>query len=145
MYNRTLLVSLLLTLAGCGKDEIEFNAVPQIEVIAISPQSAVEFSDNVRITIRYKDGDGDLGENEGDVKNCFVKDNRIGITYEFRINQLAPDHSSVPITGNLNIDLGVQGITDSTSHQNVTYDIHITDRAGNLSNTVTAGPIVISK
>ncbi|MCC7232929.1 MAG: hypothetical protein IT242_08310 [Bacteroidia bacterium] len=130
---------------GCKKDEIEFNPVPSIEFVAISPTSVNEFTDPVIITIKYTDGDGDLGENTTGVKNCFVRDNRIGITYPFRIQQLAPDHASIQITGNLDIDIGGQGITDSTLQQTATYSVFVTDRAGHQSNTITSGSVLIRK
>lgn len=145
MYSKKILTGafFLLGVFSCKKDKITFDPVPQIEVLSISPSTASEYTDPVTLTLNYKDGDGDLGENTSGVSNCFVKDNRIGIVSSFRIQQLAPDGSSVPITGTLNINLGGQGITDSTSQQNVTFDVYVVDRAGNHSNTVTTGPVKV--
>jgi hypothetical protein len=43
------------------------------------------------ISISYEDGNGDLGENNANVTNLFITDNRVGIEYPYRINQLGPN------------------------------------------------------
>lgn len=147
MYSKGVLLWAALFLCfSCNKDKIEFDSTPSIEVTAISPGSVQEFTEPVTITIKYKDGDGDLGENSSGVKNCFVTDNRIGIISSFRIQQLGPEGSNIPITGSLNIDLGGQGITDtSLSNQNVSFSVYVIDRAGHISNTATTAAITIRK
>lgn len=147
MYSKGIFLLVTLFLCySCNKDKIEFDSTPSIEVTAISPGSVQEYTQPVTVTIKYKDGDGDLGENSSGVKNCFVTDNRIGITSSFRIQQLGPDGSNIPITGSLNIDLGGQGITDtSLSSQNVSFSVYIVDRAGHVSNTATTAAITIHK
>ncbi len=146
MYNRLLLFFLIFFFASaCKKEKIEFNPTPTIEFLGISPSTANEYTDSVTVTIKYTDGDGDLGENIAGAKNCFVRDNRIGITYEYRIKQLSPDGSTIPIEGNLNIELGGQGITDGSNQQTASYTIFVVDRAGHQSNSVISGNITISK
>jgi len=147
MSSRFILYFMLMFLfiAGCKDDEISFPVEPQIEMVSITPASPMQYTEPVTITIHYKDGDGDLGENNDLVKNCFVTDNRIGITYEYRIKQLAPTGASIPIDGNLNIDIGGQVLTDSSSSQSATYTLYIVDRAGHKSNSVTTSAIVIRK
>lgn len=147
MYSKGIFLLVTLFLCySCNKDKIEFDSTPSIEVTAISPGSVQEYTQPVTVTIKYKDGDGDLGENSSGVKNCFVTDNRIGITSSFRIQQLGPDGSNIPITGSLNIDLGGQGITDtSLTSQNVSFSVYVVDRAGHVSNTATTAAITIHK
>lgn len=147
MYSKGIFLLVTLFLCySCNKDKIEFDSTPSIEVTAISPGSVQEFTQPVTVTINYKDGDGDLGENSSGVKNCFVTDNRIGIISSFRIQQLGPDGSNIPITGSLNIDLGGQGITNtSLSSQNVSFSVYVVDRAGHVSNTATTAAITIHR
>ncbi len=147
MYSKTIYYFslILFFITGCKDDEISFPVEPSIEMVSITPANPMQYTEPVTITIHYKDGDGDLGENNDQVKNCFVTDNRIGITYEYRIKQLAPTGSSIPIDGNLNIDIGGQVLTDSSSSQSVTYTLYIVDRAGHKSNSVTTAAIVIRK
>lgn len=141
------LLTLLLIVAlitGCKKDKNEFSEVPEIEFVSITPAVAEQYTDAVTITLRYKDGDGDLGENDADVRNCFITDNRIGIRYEYRIRQLAPDGAQIPIQGNLDVQIGGQGITDTAATtQAATFTIFVRDRAGHPSNSVTTGSITI--
>lgn len=135
-----------LFISSCKKDdEVKFDTTPSIEFSGITPSSATQYTDAVTITLKYKDGDGDLGQNSSSVENCFITDNRIGIVYKYRIPQLAPDNANVPIQGTLNIPLGGQIITDSTNAQTVTYTLYVTDRAGHQSNSVTTSAITIRK
>ncbi|MFZ7115606.1 MAG: hypothetical protein ACO1G9_09535 [Bacteroidota bacterium] len=146
MFNKLILLLVVIMISSsCKKEEIEFDPTPKIEFIGISPVVANEYTDSVTVTIKYNDGDGDLGENATGVKNCFVTDNRIGITYEYRVKQLAPDDASIPIEGNLNIQLGGQGITDNSTYQSVSYTIYLKDRAGHQSNSITTSSITIRK
>ena len=141
MFNKAFIFLIpVLFSFGCKKEEdISFDPIPKIEYVAN------EYTDSVTVTIKYNDGDGDLGENSTTAKNCFVTDNRIGITYQYRIQQLAPDGANIPIEGNLNIELGGQGITDSSNQQSVSYTIYIVDRAGHQSNSITTSAITIRK
>jgi hypothetical protein len=142
-FSKLILIFAFFT--ACKKDEVKFEAVPSIEFTSITPASAQQYSDAVTITIKYKDGDGDLGENNSGAENCFITDNRIGIVYKYRIQQLAPDNANIAIQGTLNIPLGGQIITDSSNAQTVNYSLYITDRAGNRSNSVTTSVITIVK
>jgi hypothetical protein len=146
MSGKILLFAFVILLSSaCKKEKIEFDPIPKIEFLGITPTTANEYTDSVTVTIKYNDGDGDLGENSTGVKNCFVTDNRIGITYEFRIKQLAPDGAAIPIEGNLNIELGGQGITNNSTQQSASYTIYIKDRAGHQSNSITTSAITIRK
>ena len=147
MFNKKNLFFLLIIvfITGCKKDEIVFPIEPKIEVVSITPTNVQQYVDPVTLTIHYEDGDGDLGENNDQIKNCFVTDNRIGITYEYRIKQLAPSGAFIPIDGNLTINIGGQVLTDISTQQNVTYTIYIVDRAGHKSNSVTTGAVVIRR
>lgn len=135
----------LTIIASCKKEQTEISAVPEITFVSVTPIAAKEFQDSLIFTISYKDGDGDLGENSPDVKNLFLTDNRIGITYSYRIQQLAPDGANIAIQGNLNTVLKNIAITDSSNQQQATFSIYVTDRAGNMSNTVTSSVVNVSK
>jgi len=118
---------------------------PIIEFKSISPATVQEYSDDIIITISYSDGDGDLGENSPDIDNLFVEDSRNGIVYHYRIPQLAPNENEISIEGNFNIKINGSGITNSSTSQQVNYDIYVKDRAGNKSNTITTSSITIQQ
>ena len=138
-------ILVVVLLFSCQKDEV-ISDTPSIEFKNISPVTAQEYTDDIIITISYSDANGDLGENNPDIYNLFVKDSRNDIEYKFRIPQLAPNNNSIAIEGNFNITINGTGITDtSLSSQQVNYDIYVTDRAGNSSNSVSTSSITIEQ
>ena len=134
----------IVLLFSCEKEQV-ISDTPIIEFKNISPTTVQEYSDDISITISYSDGNGDLGENNPDIHNLFVEDNRNGIVYQFRIPHLAPDNNSIAIEGNFNITINGSGITNESSSQQVNYSIYVTDRAGNKSNTITTSTITIQQ
>jgi len=139
-----LYILILIVLFSCKKEE-EVSEIPIIDFVSIFPTTAQEYTDDIIITISYTDGDGDLGENNPDIYNLLVEDNRNNIIYHFRIPELSPSGSTITIEGNFNITINGTGITDSTASQKVNYDIYIKDRAGNTSNKVTTSSITIQQ
>jgi hypothetical protein len=137
-----ILVGVLLL--SCEKEEV-MSDTPIIDFISISPTTVQEYTDDIIITISYTDGDGDLGENNPDINNLFVEDNRNGIEYKFRIPELSPSGSTITIEGNFNIKINGSGITNSSTSQQVNYAIYVKDRAGNKSNIITTSSITIQK
>ena len=135
-------ICIALFCVGCGNDE-PVSEIPHLEFVSVNPEQVQVFEDNLIFTIFYQDGDGDLGENNPDLHNLFLKDNRNDIVYEYRIEQLAPDDANITIQGELNIELSGTGITDGSQEQSTTFDIYVIDRAGNKSNTITSSNIII--
>jgi hypothetical protein len=141
---------MILTAWGCNKNSDKnlepIPPTPSLRFISMVPGTAVKYQDEIKIKIEYTDGDGDLGENTADVKNLFCTDSRNNVTYEFRINQLAPDTAHIAITGELTFTLPAQGfIDDSHTSETTTYSIHVKDRAGNESNTVQTSTLTINQ
>ncbi len=135
----------VLSISACKKDVIDLeDPIPQILNVTVNPASVVEFQDEITFSVEYRDGDGDLGENDPDVTNLFVIDNRVNITESFRVSQIAPDGANVPITGTLEVVLPSTGITDNSSSQTVNYTIYMVDRAGNESNRFTTTDITVT-
>ena len=141
---RLVYIFFLVLLFSCKKDDV-ITTHPVIEFINISPSIAQEYIDDINITISYTDGDGDLGENNPDVYNLFVLDNRNGIEYKFRIPELSPNENEIAIEGHFNIKINGSGITNGSTSQQVNYDIYVTDRGGNVSNTVSTSYITIEE
>lgn len=130
-------------LSSCKKDKPVYSDVPEISFVSVSPSSVSAYGEPVTFVISYQDGDGDLGENSSDVHNLFLTDNRFGITYAYRIQQLAPSTTPIIIKGQIKIILDNAGI-NSTSPQSVTFSIYVVDRAGHVSNTVTSSTITVN-
>jgi hypothetical protein len=135
----------IILLSSCTKDnEPEISELPQIEFVSLNPTTISESEGPIYFTVSYTDGDGDLGENTPDVKNLFLKDLRNNIEYEYRLQQLAPEGSSIAIQGTFEIELNNTSITDGSNQQTFSYEIRVIDRAGNQSNTITSSPLTVS-
>lgn len=141
--NNLIIIIALFTVFSCKKESV--STTPTIEFVSISPSSVQVGKDNITITFSYKDEDGDLGENNSDVKNLFVTDNRNGVVYQFRIQQLAPSGSSISIQGNLSVAMPNTGITDGVSSESATFTLYVKDRAGNQSNSITTSSVNVTK
>ena len=145
IYRSVALLLVVLIFSSCKKDEDGLSVVPQLTFESISPSSIEEFGGPITFSISYQDGDGDLGENDSDAKNLFLKDLRNGIIYEYRIQELAPQGADIAIIGTLDIVLNTISITNGSNEQEVTFDIYAVDRAGNSSKPITSPPLTIYK
>lgn len=134
---------LLMLVSACKKDEVFNDPTPQISLVSVSPSTVIALDDSILFKVYYQDGDGDLGENDPDVENLFIEDTRTNAAEGFRIQQLAPDNSNVQIAGTLNVVLPNTGITDGSTSQNVTFNVWVIDRAGNMSNIVTSEAVTV--
>ena len=146
--NRFLLILFPLAIIaghGCKKDVPMYGSAPEIKFISVVPSVVTQFKDSIVFTISYQDGDGDLGQNDPNVNNLFIIDNRINIMYSYRIPQLAPDGAKIIIKGNLTVVLKNTSITDNSFSQLAVYSIYLKDRAGNRSNTVLTSAITVKE
>jgi hypothetical protein len=143
---RSLVLVFLVSVAlvACKKVD-EIGPIPEIEFVSVTPGNVQEYADSLVFTIKYRDGDGDLGENTSGAENFFLADSRNNVIYKFRIPQLAPDNSSIIIEGNLNVTLANTAIIDGSNSQTFTYSIYVKDRAGNQSNTVVTSPVTVTQ
>lgn len=143
-YLLPVIASGIVLIASCKKDDTDpTDPVPVITFESVTPATVQEYTDSLVFTISYADGDGDLGENDADVKNLFLTDVRNQVTYEYRIRQLAPTGANIPIQGNLNIVLDHTAILDGSTSETAAFEIYVVDRAGNVSNTVTSSLVQV--
>lgn len=147
---------LLLILFSCKKTEVSeietvqeetthLSNTPEIEVLQVTPLQVKQYTDSIVFSIKYTDGDGDLGSADANVRNAFITDSRNDVTYSFRIPLLAPQEEQVAITGTLNFVINNTVIFDSSSSQTVEYAIFVTDRSANASNVVYSPIITITE
>ncbi len=139
------IVLLFLGFISCKKDTPTISTTPELTFTSISPGSVKQYSESVTIAITYKDGDGDIGENNTDKKNLFVTDSRNGVTYQYRVNQLAPDGATIAITGTLTIVVANTALTNiNSASESVNYSIYLVDRAGHSSNVISTSAITVT-
>lgn len=143
-FNKLFLTGAFLAMIACSKEKT-YESIPVITMDAVSATSIHAFTDSLIFTIGYTDGDGDFGENAADVKNCFVRDNAEGITYAYRIQQLAPSSAAIAIKGRLNVKMDHVAVSGTATSYTKTFTIYVVDRAGNKSNTVVSAPVTVTQ
>jgi hypothetical protein len=136
-------LALLIGITSCNVGT-GISEVPEISFESVVPNVVTEYQDSLYFTISYRDGDGDLGENNTDDKNLFIQDSRNQVSYGFRIQQLAPDNAEISIQGNINVTLPNTAIVDGGTSESITYTIWVVDRAGNESNKVSSNTVTVN-
>ncbi len=138
-----------LLLAGCN-DAPVFPDEPEIEFVSITPEEATQFTaDEITLTFRYQDGDGDLGYIGDPVNNLFVIDSRTAFAGNparitaFAFETLTPDTRKPSIQGEFSISLTTPPF--EITAEPLVYNVYIVDRAGNVSNTISTSPITVSQ
>lgn len=138
------LVLIICTLSFIACADEEMSPTPDLTFLSISPSNVTANQDSVVIKFSYQDGDGDLGENGEDLKNLFVQDSRNQVVYEYRVQQLAPSGSTIPITGELDVLINNTTLVNGSTAESVSYSIWMFDRSGNRSNTINTSSITIN-
>lgn len=122
-----------------------FPDVPEIELIHVSHDTIRQYEDVLLITIRYRDGNGDIGFENPEEYALFVRDIRLVAFDGFYVGPIAPPDVAVPVQGDLTVEfpslfLFGNGMTEQTK-----FEIKMVDRAGNESNLVETDVIVIKR
>jgi hypothetical protein len=147
MYKFLLLLScatIAIISFGCKK-KVTQSLVPVIEFKECNKYQIKAFDDSLQITISYADFDGDIGENNPNIKNLFLTDSRTQTVLEYRIKEIIPNKQTANIKGTLNVVIDKIYINSSAASEIVSYKIQLVDRAGNKSNEVLTQNITISK
>lgn len=137
----------VLSLFNCKKKaKAVVDPVPTIELISINPSNVTEFKDSISITIKYKDANGDLGDENPDDLSLEIKDSRLSKADYYHVKPLAPNTGKdIPIEGELRIKLNSMFLLGTGTKESATLNIKFKDRAGNWSNEVVSSPITINK
>lgn len=130
-----------LLLGSCRKAPLVFAVEPQIEVVQISPKTVPEFGE-LQITLRYKDGDGDLGGQPDGRADLFLLDLRDSSSfpagYDGVLRYNMPRFLEGPpqsIQGTIEITVpGIARLNPNAPREAVAFEIYVIDRAGHESN-----------
>lgn len=158
--------SVMALMTGCYK-EISFDIKPYIEFSDLRKEIRLDqFSgskkDSVILTIKFQDGDGDLGLNEEEKKvavekqdfnyiirifrqkNGVFKEVPQEVPYSGFFPRLKSDNKKGPIEGKL--DYSLVYFQDFTPKKDsLKYQITIKDRSGNISNTIESKVIILNE
>ena len=118
------------------------SIVPQIELISVQPDSIEALVDAIEFTIKYTDGDGDLGYTSPDSTSISIIDLRKNVEERLHLPLLLQEDTSVAITGIIRVRLPSTVKYGSNASEEVQYAVSIEDRAGHTSNEATS-PILI--
>jgi len=131
--------------ASCSEEINKLgDPVPKISFVSFSKSEIVSFKDELDITIKYQDGDGDLGNWEADSLDIYVKDSRLRAYDRYHLQPLAPKGVNVRIEGIFSLKLKTLFVLSSANTENASFEIYIRDRAGNKSNIVVTPSVIIS-
>lgn len=141
------LLSTIIFMLSCEKSEnlLPLDTTPAIKITAISADTILEFKQQLKLTIYYEDGDGDLGNKDTDINSLFIKDSRLDEADEYYIAPLSPDGSQISIKGTLEITLSSAFILGNGQVEKTYFDVWMKDRVGHKSNIVRTKEITIKK
>ena len=140
----TLRVTILCSILwGCKRDTMVFPPAPQIEFVQITPKMVQEFG-TLQITLRYKDGDGDLGGQPDTLYDLFLKDlrdsTRFPAGYDGLLRYNMPRFYEGPpqsIQGTIDILVpNIARLNPNAPQEAVAFEVYVVDRAGHESNHV---------
>ncbi len=139
----------LLLLMACDDSPV-FPLEPEITFVSISPEQATQFTaDEIQLTFRYQDGDGDLGyEGAEKVNNLYITDTRAFFatnparTTAYSIPSLTPDTRKPSIQGEITISILTPPAEPNA--EPLIYEVYLVDRAGNISNLIQTTPITVN-
>jgi hypothetical protein len=120
---------------GCKKDQ-EDPLAPKIEFVSISETEVVSFNNEVYITIRYEDQQGDLGNEDPDILSLRVKDARLADPDLYHVPPMTPNGEALNIKGEYRVKLNTLFLLGTGSLETTSFQLQIRDRAGNWSNTI---------
>lgn len=136
-------ILIAFTAFSCKKDK-PLPKEPSIELVSVTPSNIEQFKDSIEVTIKYKDGDGNLGDVSPDVYSLMVKDSRLVNADWYHIPPLAPLDVEIRIEGTLKIKLNTMFLLGNGSQEFATLTIKLKDRTGNWSNEIITPQIIIN-
>lgn len=131
------LILLCLSFLACNKqDGPVFPKTPQISLKGISHDTIREYRDVLTISINYQDGDGDIGFADPDMNSIFIRDARLTKFDGFYVGTIAPEGTSIPIQGTLNVEFPSLFLFGTADQESTRFFVYLRDRAGNVSDTI---------
>jgi hypothetical protein len=118
-------ILLVAAVAGCSDDSV----TPSVTITNATPETLLpddDLLDDLTITVRYDDGDGDLGGGIAEIHDCRAD----GLVTELPIPQIAPspgDH----ITGTLDLHVNDVGAVSSAALPEVCEELGVAELGAN--------------
>lgn len=141
---------------SCTNSEPSFPIVPSIEFVSILP-SKIKEGEPFTITVKYKDGDGDLGFKERSASDTLldfmVIDTRPNMPPNIRrdyssgfLPYLTPETKNPSIQGEISMKLeGISIVNQVFDQEDVVFQIYLYDRKRHESNKILTTPLTIER
>ena len=134
-------------LTSCGGNEPVFPIEPEITFESMTPIRVRECADppsclagdELVLKLRYKDGDGDLGNETPTAANTnlFLIDSRDSTVISYNLPYLTPETRRPSIQGVITVNIsGIERKNPRIAQETLVYTVYILDRAGHLSNKI---------
>jgi hypothetical protein len=133
------IIASILTFSICScKEEVVStdNPIPSIQFVSISSNKLKQFSDSLVVTVKYKDGDGDLGDISADSFSIYVRDNRLTKPDYLHLIPLSPIGNKISVEGILNLKMKNIFLLSSGPSETTKFEIKLKDRSKNWSNII---------
>ncbi|MCB0838191.1 MAG: hypothetical protein KDD99_16070 [Bacteroidetes bacterium] len=136
-----------LVLSACDSSPV-FPIEPKVEFIDIQPRTVRHFQDSIVVTIKFQDGDGNVGALiDGDINLQLIDERyKLGIltleqaTNGYSLPNLTPDARNPSIQGEISVTIPLTVNTGVNMEEEVRYQIKLWDRAGNLAGPIDGNP-----
>jgi hypothetical protein len=136
----------VVLLNGCKEEVITTgNPIPRIILVKIEPTQVKQFTDSLKITFSYEDGDGDLGNDNADINSLEVQDERLAKADFYHVPPLAPVDAKIRIKGQMTMNLRNVFLLGTGNTETTSFTVRIQDRAGNWSNPIRTPEITITR
>lgn len=157
-YRLAFLVATMIIIGHGCVTAPDFSDRPELEFVSFSKTSVVQNSvaiDTVVLTLRFTDGDGNVGVPDGDPdQNIEVIDRRTGVRYASFSTPPIPEEgvgNGIDVTVRLLLlndccifeDPSIPACTVLDGTNDLSFDITIKDQDGNVSNTVTTPSLTL--
>jgi hypothetical protein len=129
---------------GSCKKESETNTAPEISNLVITPHSIVEWVDSVEIRFDYKDLEGDIGEEDPNIRTLEIKDSRLEESDFYHIQPLTPNDKVYSSQGTLTVKLNSMYRLGNAAFEKFTFTVSLRDRAGNQSNEIRSDTLQVA-
>jgi hypothetical protein len=137
LYFNIIATIVLIGFFSCKEELVSAgNPVPSIQFVSISSTKLKQFTDSLVITLKYQDGDGDLGDISADSFSIYVRDIRLKKPDYFHIFPLSPIGHKISLEGILNLKIRNVFLLSTSPSETTKFEIKLKDRAKNWSNTI---------
>jgi hypothetical protein len=131
-------------LYSCKKKEKTLDPVPVIELVNVTPTNIAQFKDSILVTIKYKDNNGDIGDQSPDEYSLGVKDSRLSAADWYHVQPLAPLGYELKFNGTIQVKINTMFLLGNGKQELSTLSIKLKDRAGHWSNEINTPSITIN-